>query len=162
IAEVIDTLTVKELEVQDREGHWYSLRVRPYVTEDNKIDGAALVAVDIDMLKRSLEQLKQARDYAEAIVETVGEPLVVLDAELRVLRANDAFSGTLGGAGGEVEQRFFHELGGGAWDQPRLRELLAEVLPRNTRLRDLEFEADFRGLGRRALLLNVQRIAWEG
>src|SRR5207253_2284827 len=121
----------------------------------------ALAVVDIDMLKRSLEQLKQARDYAEAIVETVGEPLVVLDAELRVLRANDAFYRTFGLARPEVEQRYFHELGGGLWNQPRLRELLAEVLPRSARLRDLEFEADFRGLGRRTLLLNAQRIAWE-
>jgi two-component system, chemotaxis family, CheB/CheR fusion protein len=162
LAEVIDTLNVKEMEVQDREGRWYSLRIRPYVTADNKIEGAALAAVDIDMLKRSLEQLKQARDYAEAIIETVGEPLVVLDAELRVLRANDAFYRTFGLARPEVEQHYFHELGGGLWNQPRLRELLAEVLPRNERLRDLEFEADFGGLGRRTLLLNAQRIAWEG
>jgi two-component system CheB/CheR fusion protein len=162
IVEVIDTLNVKDLEVQDREGHWYSLRIRPYVTADNKIDGAALAAVDIDMLKRSLEQLKQARDYAEAIVETVGEPLVVLDGELRVLRANDAFYRTFQLARPEVEQRYFYKLGGGSWNQPRLRELLEEILPRNARLRDLEFEADFRDLGRRTLLLNAQRIAWEG
>src|SRR5262249_6350352 len=50
ITEVIDTLKVEEREVQDREGHWYSLRIRPYVTGDNRIDGAALALVDIDML----------------------------------------------------------------------------------------------------------------
>jgi two-component system CheB/CheR fusion protein len=52
IARVIDTLTPLEVEIQDREGHWYLLRVRPYVTLDNKIEGASIALVDIDSLKR--------------------------------------------------------------------------------------------------------------
>ena len=54
IGRVIDTLTPLEMEIQDREGHWYLLRVRPYVTLDNKIDGASVALVDIDLLKRGL------------------------------------------------------------------------------------------------------------
>ena len=56
----IDTLTPHESEVQDRDGHWYSLRIRPYVTLENKIDGASVVLLDIDTLKKALEQLRQA------------------------------------------------------------------------------------------------------
>lgn len=51
---VIDRLTPHESELQDRDGHWYSLRVRPYVTMDNKIDGASIVLVDVDSIKRGL------------------------------------------------------------------------------------------------------------
>jgi two-component system CheB/CheR fusion protein len=75
LADSIDSMSVKEREVQDREGHWYALRIRPYRTLDDRIDGAVLVLIDIDDIKRSLEQTRAARDYAEAIVETVGQPL---------------------------------------------------------------------------------------
>jgi two-component system CheB/CheR fusion protein len=51
-------LTPHESEIQDKEGHWYSLRIRPYVTLDNKIDGASVVLLDIDSIKRALERLK--------------------------------------------------------------------------------------------------------
>ena len=52
IASVIETLEVRETTVQDRSGHWYSLRIRPYKTMDNKIDGAVLVLIDVDQLRR--------------------------------------------------------------------------------------------------------------
>src|SRR5919199_3266417 len=91
ILQVIRTLNLKAQEIQDRDGHWYDLRIRPYRTIDNKIDGAVLVLVDIDTLKRSNIQLIQARDYAEAIVETVREPLLVLNQDLRIVTANASF-----------------------------------------------------------------------
>jgi two-component system CheB/CheR fusion protein len=65
---------------------WYSLRLRPYLTLDNKIDGVVLVLADIDPLKRSQQEIAAARDYAEVILRTTRYPLVVLTAELRVHR----------------------------------------------------------------------------
>jgi two-component system CheB/CheR fusion protein len=62
VGKVIDSLTPQESEIRDRDGRWYSLRIRPYVTLDNKIDGASIVLLDIDTLKRSLEQLKHAQE----------------------------------------------------------------------------------------------------
>src|SRR5262249_53627909 len=56
IVQVIDALTPYEAEVQDANKHWYSLRIRPYVTLDNKIDGASIVLLDIDSIKRSLKK----------------------------------------------------------------------------------------------------------
>ena len=79
LQQVLDTLQPHEQEVQDRDGRLYLMRVRPYRTADNRIDGAVLQMLDVTDLKRSLEEVKHARDYAEAIVNTVREPLVVLD-----------------------------------------------------------------------------------
>jgi two-component system, chemotaxis family, CheB/CheR fusion protein len=93
IAEVIDEVQPREREVRDREGRRYALRVHPYRTGDNKIDGAVLVLLDIEDLKRSQEEASEARDYAEAIVATVREPLIILDGELRVVTANVASTG---------------------------------------------------------------------
>ena len=81
---MLDTVSVKEREVQDKDGRWYSLRLRPYRTLENKIDGVVVMLVDVDVLKR-------AHQYTESIVATVREPLLVLDADLRVRTASRAF-----------------------------------------------------------------------
>lgn len=158
VLEVIDTLSIKELEVQDQEGHWYSLSIRPYKTTENQIDGAVMTLVDIDALKRSVEQLRKARDYAEAIVETVREPLMVLSADLQVITANQSFYQTFQVSPAETEQRLFFELGNGQWNIPQLRSLLEEMLPNNTRSEDFEVEHDFEHLGPRTMLLNARPI----
>src|SRR5437867_2998652 len=70
LQEVIDTVSERQLEVKDTEGRWYSLRVRPYLTLDNKIDGVVLVLSDIDTLKRSERESTVALDDADAILRT--------------------------------------------------------------------------------------------
>src|SRR5205085_1766791 len=88
---VLDTLQPHEQEVQDQDGRLYLMRVRPYRTADNRIDGTVLQMLDVTELKRSMEEVRHARDYAEAIVNTVREPLAVLDQNLTIQNANPAF-----------------------------------------------------------------------
>ncbi len=159
VLEVIDTLSVKELEVQTQEGHWYNLRIRPYRTQENQIDGVVLVLVDIDTLKRSTEQIKESRDYAEAIVETIPEPLIVLDANLRVNTVNPAFCKTFQVSPTQTENHSIFELGNGQWDIPQLRSLLEEVLPNNKQINNFEIEHDFEQIGRKTMLLNARKIS---
>ena len=90
IESVIATLQPWQQEVTDRDGRWWLLRIQPYRTADARIDGATIVAVDIDLVKRSME-LMEERDYARAVVQTVREPLAVLDADCRIGLANEAF-----------------------------------------------------------------------
>ncbi|MEG3881884.1 PAS domain-containing protein, partial [Microcoleus sp. herbarium7] len=115
---------VKEQEVQDQSGHWYDLRIRPYRTIDNKIDGAVLILVDIDALKRSTAQLIASRNYAETIVETIQEPLLVIDTNLQVISANRAYYELFQVTPSQTEQRLIFELGNGQWNIPALRSLL--------------------------------------
>jgi PAS domain S-box-containing protein len=82
ISEVRDTVNIMEREVQDRDGHWFSLRVHPYRTIDNKIDGAVLTLVDIDLLKRDQEQIEKSRDLAEQDVKERTAELVRANVEL--------------------------------------------------------------------------------
>jgi two-component system, chemotaxis family, CheB/CheR fusion protein len=91
MAEVMDSLTIRELEVQDSLGRWFSMRLRPYKTADNKIDGVVLTLIDIDEMKRTISALEEARDFSQAVVESTREPLAVLDAQLCIQVANDAF-----------------------------------------------------------------------
>lgn len=158
IQETIDTLIVKKLEVQDRDGHWYSLRVRPYRTLDNRIDGATIGLFDIDTLKRSTLAISAARDYANAIVETVRQPLLILSADLRVIRANRYFYHTFALAPAQVEQQSIFEVDDGAWDLPNLRSLLETILTSDTEFQDFEI-AQIRGTASsRSLLLNARQI----
>jgi PAS domain S-box-containing protein len=156
ILEVIDTLTPTEQEVQDHEGHWYDLRIRPYRTIDNRIDGAMVMLVDIDALKRSMEQLQSARNYAQAIVETVREPLIVLDDHLRVLTANQSFYRTFQVTAAETEQQLLFEIGNGQWNILGLRERLERILPNQTQFQDFEVEHDFEKIGRKIMLLSAR------
>src|SRR5678815_825815 len=86
-----DSLGFVERELRDKDGRWHRLQVRPYETGDNKISGAVLILFDIDVARRGSDRLQHAFRYADSIVEAVREPLLVLDAELRVKRATRSF-----------------------------------------------------------------------
>jgi len=154
LAEVIRDAVVKESEVRDRKGHWFLLRAHPYRTSENKIDGAILLLIDIDELKRTTE----SRDYSRAIINTLHEPLVVLRADLRVNTANRAFYQMLGSVPEETEGRSIYELGQGQWNVPQIRELLEQTIPHHYSFNDIELTQEFRGLGRRTLLLNARQL----
>jgi two-component system CheB/CheR fusion protein len=162
VRSVVETLEVKQWDLQDKDGCWFSVTIRPYRTVDNRITGAVIVFVDIDPLKRTLRAAEQARDYAEGMIETVREPLVVLDGDLRIQRATQAFYETFRVSRGETEGRLLYDMGNGQWNLPRLRELLGAALFRNESFHDFEIERDFPHLGRRTLRLNARRISRDG
>ena len=113
---------------------------------------------DIDLLRQRLQAAEEARDHAEAVVETVREPLVVLDADLRVQRAMPAFYETFLVTREQTEGRLLYEFGNGQWNRPRLRELLGSALFRDAPFQDYEIEHDFPHIGRRTMRLNARRI----
>jgi two-component system, chemotaxis family, CheB/CheR fusion protein len=157
-AEVISDVRAQEREVRDKNGRWHSLRVRPYRTLDDKVDGAVLVLVDIDALKRSERAIIAARDVAETTIATVREPLLVLNHELRVETANRAFYRTFRTTPAETVGTLLYDLGNGQWDIPRLRELLGEMSAQGTTFEDFEVERSFKSIGTRTMLLNARRM----
>lgn len=161
ILDVISNLNYKTQEVQDQEGHWYDLRIRPYRTIDNKIDGAVVILVDIDALKHTTEQLRASRDYVQAIVDTMRESLVVLNINLRVISANQFFYETFEVEPEETEQRLIYEIGNGQWNIPQLRSLLEDILPHQSQFHGLEVEHNFQHIGRKIMRLNARRMTIE-
>jgi two-component system CheB/CheR fusion protein len=161
VLEVIDSLATRELEACDKEHHWWSVRIRPYKTTENKIDGAVVAFVDIDVLKHTAEVISQSRDLAEAIVNTVRHPLVVLDQELNVNSVNEAFRHTFKVSVQETLNRRIYDLGNGQWDIPRLRTLLEEILPKNTHFNDFEVSHRFPSIGLKTMRLNARRIEFD-
>ena len=156
--EVLRKLGAKEKEVQTHAGEWRSVRIHPYRTTENVIEGLVVTFLDIHRQKLAELAAQQASAYAESIVATVREPLLVLDEKLCVVSANRAFHAMFKTNARAVEQRLIYELVDGQWNIPALRKLLEEVLPRNHVFDNFKVEQDFSGLGRKTLLLNARRL----
>lgn len=98
------------------------------------------------------------RDYAESIVETVREPLVVLDANLRILTANRSFYKIFHVSKKETINKLIYDLGNGQWNHPKLRYVLEDILPQKSFFQDFEIEHEFPVIGKRVVLLNGRKI----
>lgn len=105
-------------------------------------------------------QSRRAWRLPDDLLETIREPLLVLDAHLRVERANRAFFRAFRLSPGDTETRVIYDVGEGQWDIPRLRTLLDEVLRDDVQVNNFEVTHEFPGLGRRTLLLNARRISY--
>lgn len=149
----------QEREVRVKDGPWYLLRVRPYKTWEEKVEGAVLSFQDIDSLKRTLEQ---TRTFAEALIENARESVLVLDEGLRVSMANRAFYQTFQVSPEETKGRLIYHLGNRQWDIPKLRELFHEITTRNSRIDGFEVHHKFQHLGPRHMILNARRIEPQG
>jgi PAS domain S-box-containing protein len=106
--------------------------------------------------------LRDTLAYAESIVDTVREPMLVLDGKLRIRTASRTFYETFGVSKEETEGQFIYDLGNGQWNIPALRTLLEKILPRETSLKDFEVEHEFPTLGLRVMQLNACKLRREG
>src|ERR1044072_9475658 len=102
--------------------------------------------------------VQDIQTYAQNIVDTVREPLLILDATLRVRSANRAFYQTFHVSPGETEGRLIYELGNGQWDIPDLRTLLEDIVPKSSVFDDFELDHTFPVIGRRVRLLNARKL----
>ncbi len=161
-AKVLDTLHSESHELQDDDGSWFSVRVLPYRTIDNVIDGVVINIINITDLKHTQARAGDAEEFAQSVVETVREPLLILDGDFRVVSANKAFFETFRTARQESEGVFIYELGNGQWNIPALRELLEKVISEKSSFRDFRVEHDFPLIGRKVLVLNARRIEQRG
>jgi two-component system CheB/CheR fusion protein len=157
IPRVLEQLGPAECTVQDAGGRWHYVSVRPYVTLDGRIDGTLISARDIDAERRGAERLAAAGRYAEGIVETVRDGLVVLDRDLRIGSANTAFQQAFGLVARDIQGRHLDELGRPALATPDLRRLL-EGLRQGGSADDFRLEHDDGAAGTRVFLLNARRI----
>jgi PAS domain S-box-containing protein len=127
-------------------------------TRDIGLGRHLFIGRDVTEHKSAELAVKEAREYAESIIATVREPLVVLDADLRVVSTNRSFLQTFQVNKRETYGRLIYELGNRQWSIPRLRDLLEGILPRNAVFENFEMSHDFPNLGRRTMLLNARRL----
>ena len=156
--EVLRTLSVRERMLTGAQGRYFLMRIMPYRTVRDEIEGVVVTFFDVTELKEAEQRASAAKVYAENIVQTVREPLLVLDSDLRVQSANKSFYEQFKVSENETKGQLIFDLGNRQWDIPELRRLLAEVLPESKEVRDFRVEHNFPELGRRIMLIGAREI----
>jgi PAS domain S-box-containing protein len=145
-------------EVRDAtNGSWFLLRIAPYMGTQQRIDGAVLTLQNITAFRASLEQAIYEREYTKAIINTVVDPLVVLDDDCRVQAANQAFYTKFQVSRDQAHGAQIFAIGTPDWEIPRLQKFLTETCAHNES--DAEFEHEFPVIGQRTMLLNARRLS---
>ena len=164
VTTVLDTLvTVEDLIVSDE--RMYQMRAQPYRTIDNVIEGAVLTFVDVSEQRHLQARLDEASDaaalagtFAQSVLDTVREPQLVLDGELKVVTANVSFIGTFQSPLDQIVGFPLGDLYDGEWLTPELTDLLLEVLPRKRKLGDFELLLTSGVLGQVTITLNALEL----
>jgi two-component system, chemotaxis family, CheB/CheR fusion protein len=158
---VLDTLAPCEREVRTVGGAWYLLRIQPYRTLENVIAGVVMTFTNISQRVEAEAEIRLARLLAENIVNTVHEPMLVLDADMKIVSASRSFFGYFKVMPQDTLGYSVFALGNGQWDIPALRELLETILPRDKSFDDFVVEHDFPVIGPCKLVLNARRVVGE-
>ncbi len=125
--------------------------------EELQSSNEELTVVNHEVISLNL-QITSSRDYAEAIIATIREPLIVLDKKLRVRSANTSYYKLFKIDKSETVGKLIFNLGNNEWDIPALRDLLEKILPEKSMLEDMEISHSFSHLGERTMLLNAREI----
>jgi two-component system, chemotaxis family, CheB/CheR fusion protein len=157
-AEVLASLTPAESDQQTRDGQWYTVCVLPYRTLDNRVDGVVITFSDVTRLKLAEQHLRVAKTYAERVIETVRQPLLVLDRSLKVLSANRAFGAAFQVESAHAAGLLVYDLAGGQWAPPEFRALLGKVIPKGAGFEGYRLEHVFGQAGRKVLLISGQKV----
>ncbi|HTV16965.1 MAG TPA: chemotaxis protein CheB [Acidobacteriaceae bacterium] len=156
---VIRTGEPLERDVEHQNGRWYSLRIQPYRTSVGRVDGAVLHLMDIDQLKLAMKEVRHGRNYAEAIIETIREPLLVLDQSLCIQTANPAFFDIFKTSSEATIGRSFYELDRGQWHLPIVSSLLGSLSQEgNGVIQEIELEHEFARIGWKTFQLNARYL----
>ena len=161
ILEAMESMAVREREVQDRTGRWYSLRIQPFRTLENRIDGAVLILIDINDIRRNLDTARATHDIGQTVVDALRNPSLVLDNEMRLQTANRAFYETFRCSPGEVVGHPLKEINQGIWDLPSVSALLAETLSKGAALDHTEVALTMPGNEKRRFHLKARLLTPE-
>jgi PAS domain S-box-containing protein len=152
---VIASGSSHRVEIGDGAGSWFSLNIGCYKANQN-INGAVLTFTNVTALRESLARAIEEREYSKAVINTIADALVIVDADLRIQAANQAFYTLFQTTRERSQGAAFYQLGSGGWDIPRLRSLIDESSASND-LDSLECDQEL-AAGRRTLFLKARRL----
>jgi two-component system CheB/CheR fusion protein len=165
--EVLDTLDRSAREVTDKEGHRYFMKVKPFRSERDTIDGVIISLTDLQELEQMRQKYEEAAEkldiekvragFLQSVFDTIRESLLLLDRDLKVAMANQSFYSAFGLDPGRTEGTMVDDLGDGAFAQARLNRLLKKVLSQQASFDDYHIDMEL-GDGQRSLLLNARLL----
>lgn len=125
--------------------------------EELESSNEELITINQELQMRN-EQLAEIQEYSEAAFTTIRESLIILDKNLRIKNANSCFYNTFKVTEEETEGKLLYDIGNGQWNIPKLKELLEEIIPRNSHMSDFEVVHKFKDLGEKVMVLNARRL----
>jgi two-component system CheB/CheR fusion protein len=149
----------REIEADD--GAWYIQRVLPYRAPDERIGGVVFTFADISEVKTAIREIRSARAYSDSILDTIRQPLVLLDDDLRVVSASRSFYRAFAMRSEETVGRSLTAAGDRRLDVPALRDFVDLIRAGDVAIEDYALDIELPSLGRRALLLNARKIDYE-
>lgn len=155
---VLESCIAREREIQTDNKYWFLFRVWPFLDSGNVLVGVVISFTDITSRKVAEEELIKSREYAMSIVDTVREPLLILDRDLKVISASHSFYQNFQTTPAETEGKNLTEIGDHQWNIPHLITLIQTVLPKQRSFHNLKISHSFPGLGERILILNARII----
>ena len=158
---VLETLRPYESELPIGNDAWMLVRIQPFRTLDNIINGVVLTFTDITLRVVAMAAQQRALALADSIVNSIHEPFLVLDSNLKVISASPSFYREFQVSAETTLGQRIYNLGNHQWDIPALRELLETVLPNNQTFAGYQVAHDFPGIGHRKLVLDARSIAGE-
>ncbi len=158
VNDVLETLIPKEMQLQTKNKEWYNIRILPYRTNTNVIDGVIITITDVSLIKKMEIYNESSRVFAEGIISTIREGLLVLDSNLMIMTVNQSFYNIFKVTPDEVMAEYVYNLGNGQWDIPQLRHLLEDILENNSSFNDYIVEHKFPLVGYKKILLNARKL----
>jgi two-component system CheB/CheR fusion protein len=151
-----------ELKLVDKKGSEFDVQLESLLVQEGNPGHCRTAISDITERKKADEAIRNVLAYSESIVDTIREPLLILDAHFRLKAANLAFYQTFKIPIEDTKDKLLYELGNGQWNIPKLRELLEKIIPMNTQFHDFEIEQEFHNIGLKSMLLNACRLKLSG
>src|SRR5262249_22143351 len=155
---VLANLTPIRRDVRIESGTWHLCSISPYRAQDDRIDGVIINLTDISDLKASEEELRYARGYAEAIINTIREPLIVLDDELKAVSASQSFYSYFRCTPGDTLGRTLPDTDGHHLDTAEVRALLDRLRSGDRNIVGQQITVDLEALGQRTLLVTAAEL----
>src|SRR6202166_2167463 len=125
------------------------------------VAGPSGSCLEVDLAENRWTEIEEARAFAQAIIDTVREPVLVLDQDLRVITASRSFYRTFKVGPEDTKGRLLCELGDAHWNIPELRSLLEKIVPEHGIMEDYEVEYEFPNIGPRTMCLNARQVFYE-
>jgi two-component system, chemotaxis family, CheB/CheR fusion protein len=153
---VLDTLVPKELEVQTKDGRWYMMRILPYRTVQNLIDGVVITFSDITKSKLLVKELENTLEFTKNIVDTMSEALIIFNADLTVVTANNSFYELFETKQEVVLGRLLYNIE--HFNFPEIRQMIKSILEGDTTVEKLEVERTIANSGTRKIIMNARQL----
>ncbi len=155
IREVIERLSGKELEVSTKNGDWYNLRIMPYRTMDNFINGAVVTFTRITPVKAMEIKLRNLLTYAQVMIDLLPDPAVLIDRDLKVLVVNKYFSQFFNIKEQDIKERSFMEVAQNRWKTNKLDNMLSAL---DNEEAEFFIHHDFQGAGPKDIFIKIQSL----